>query len=47
LRETRQRLDSQSVDIKKKENQLKDLQTKLEQGEGCEFSKIQILLEFS
>lgn len=35
LKDTKQRLDSQSAEIRKKEGQLKEMQTKLEQGEGC------------
>lgn len=35
LKETRQRFDSQGVEIRKKENQMKEMQAKLEQGEGC------------
>lgn len=35
LKDTKQRLESQSAEIRKKEGQLKEMQTKLEQGEGC------------
>lgn len=38
LKETRHRFDSQGIEIRKKENQLKEMQTKLEQGEGCKLN---------
>lgn len=36
LRETKHKLDSTSSDVKKKDGQLKELQFRIEHGEGCE-----------
>jgi hypothetical protein len=36
LRETKHRLEVTSSEVKKKDGQLKEIQLKLEQGDGCE-----------
>lgn len=38
LRETRQRYDSVGNDIKRKDNQIRELQQRLESNEGCKFA---------
>lgn len=35
LRESRQRYDSVGIDIKRKDNQIRELQQRLESSEGC------------
>lgn len=42
LRDVRQRLDNLSHDVKRKESQVKELQSRLDSGEGC---KLKYLLQ--
>lgn len=37
LRDFRQRYDALAMDVKRKEIQIRDLQTRLESGDGCEY----------
>jgi hypothetical protein len=40
LRETKHRLEASASEVKKKEGQLKEMQMKMEQGDGCEFKRV-------
>lgn len=40
LRDFRQRLDSMSHEMKRKEIQIKDLQSRLDSGDGCKYQAI-------
>lgn len=37
LRDLRQRYDALVMDLKRKEKQIKDLQNRLDSGEGCKY----------
>lgn len=46
LRETRQRFDSVGSEIRRKDNQIRELQQRLEVNEGCKFRFFDLFIKF-